>query len=120
IFRLQPDEGMLLTMTAKQPGLSTDLRGVQLDASYGMDGSGMPEAYETLFHDVLLGEAGLFSRADEVEESWKIVEPIMQAWSDKKDIPTYPAGSFDVPGMNDLLADGEGEWRDLSVDSNAD
>ncbi|MDX8403695.1 MAG: glucose-6-phosphate dehydrogenase [Mariprofundaceae bacterium] len=116
IFRLQPDEGMLLTMTAKQPGLSTNLRGVQLDASYGMAGSGMPEAYETLFHDVLLGEAGLFSRADEVEESWRIVEPIMKSWSKKKDVATYPAGSFDVPGMDDLMADCEGEWRDLSTD----
>ena len=116
IFRLQPDEGMLLSMTAKQPGLSTDLRGVQLDASYGMAGSGIPEAYETLCHDVLLGEAGLFSRADEVEESWRIVEPIMQAWSEKRDVSTYPAGSFDVPGMDDLMADCEGEWRNLSPD----
>ena len=114
IFRLQPDEGMLLSMTAKQPGLSTDLRGVNLDASYGIVGSGMPDAYETLFHDVLLGEAGLFSRADEVEESWRIVAPIMQAWSKKTDIALYPAGSFDVPGMEELLHDLEGKWCDLS------
>lgn len=115
IFRLQPDEGMLLSMTAKQPGLSTNLRGVNLDASYGMAGSGMPDAYETLFHDVLLGEAGLFSRADEVEESWRIVEPIMQTWSEKNDISTYQAGSFDVPGMDDLMHDCEGKWRNLSA-----
>ncbi|MBL4774634.1 MAG: glucose-6-phosphate dehydrogenase [Mariprofundus sp.] len=115
IFRLQPDEGMLLTMTAKQPGLSTNLRGVQLDASYGMAGSGMPEAYETLFHDVLLGEAGLFSRADEVEESWRIVEPIMQAWAQQTDVATYPAGSFDVPGMDALMDDCQGDWRNLSA-----
>ncbi|MBL4711866.1 MAG: glucose-6-phosphate dehydrogenase [Gammaproteobacteria bacterium] len=115
IFRLQPDEGMLLSMTAKQPGLSTDLRGVNLDANYGMVGSGMPDAYETLFHDVLLGEAGLFSRADEVEESWQIVAPIMTAWSKKEDISTYPAGSFDVPGMDDLMSDCEGGWRTLST-----
>jgi len=115
IFRLQPDEGMLLTMTAKQPGLSTDLRGVQLDASYGMAGSGMPEAYETLFHDVLLGEAGLFSRADEVEESWRIVEPIMKAWAEQQGVATYPAGSMEIPGMDALLDDCEGTWRDLSA-----
>lgn len=116
IFRLQPDEGMLLTMTAKQPGLSMHLRGVKLDARYGVEGSGMPEAYETLFHDMLLGEAGLFSRADEVEESWRIVEPIMKVWSEKEDITNYPAGSFDVPGMDDLMKGCEGEWRDLSPD----
>ncbi|MDQ6986354.1 MAG: glucose-6-phosphate dehydrogenase [Mariprofundaceae bacterium] len=114
IFRLQPDEGMQLTMTAKQPGLSTHLRGVKLDATYGMLGSGMPEAYETLLHDVMLGEAGLFSRADEVEESWKIVAPILDVWAKETDIATYPAGSFDIPGMDALLDECEGGWRDLS------
>jgi len=119
IFRLQPDEGMQLTMTAKQPGLSTHLRGVKLDASYGMVGSGMPEAYETLLHDVMLGEAGLFSRADEVEESWKIVAPILNAWAKETDVAMYPAGSLDIPGMDALLDECEGGWRDLAVDSSA-
>ncbi|MDQ6971264.1 MAG: glucose-6-phosphate dehydrogenase, partial [Mariprofundaceae bacterium] len=114
IFRLQPDEGMQLTMTAKQPGLSTHLRGVKLDATYGMEGSGMPEAYETLLHDVMLGEAGLFSRADEVEACWRIVMPILEAWAEESDIVTYPAGSFDIPGMDALLDDCQGGWRDLS------
>ncbi len=115
IFRLQPDEGMQLTMTAKQPGLSTELRGVKLDASYGMVGSGMPEAYETLLHDVMLGEAGLFSRADEVEESWAIVAPIMDAWEKETDIATYPAGTLDIPGMDALLDECEGGWRSLKL-----
>jgi len=115
IFRLQPDAGMQLTMTAKQPGLSTHLRGVELDATYGMDGSGMPEAYETLLHDVMLGEAGLFSRADEVEECWQIVEPILEAWAKETDIATYPAGTYDIPGMDELLDGCEGGWRDLSA-----
>jgi len=115
IFRLQPDEGMQLTMTAKQPGLSMHLRGVKLDASYGMAGSGMPEAYETLLHDVMLGEAGLFSRADEVEESWAIVAPILKAWSQKGDIATYPSGTMNIPEAEALLADCQGGWRDLSV-----
>jgi len=119
IFRLQPDEGMQLTMTAKQPGLSTNLRGVKLDASYGMVGSGMPEAYETLLHDVMLGEAGLFSRADEVEESWKIVAPILDAWAEQTDIATYPSGSFDIPDMDALLDECEGGWRDLTLDGSA-
>lgn len=115
IFRLQPDEGMQLTMTAKQPGLSTELRGVKLDASYGLVGSGMPEAYETLLHDVMLGEAGLFSRADEVEESWAIVAPIMDEWAKETDIETYPAGTLDIPNMDSLLDECEGGWRSLKV-----
>ena len=113
IFRLQPDEGMQLKMTAKLPGLSTHLRQVQLNAAYGLEGSGMPDAYETLLHDVLLGDAGLFSRADEVEESWKIVAPIMQAWSEPVEISTYAAGTFAVPGMDGLIEDCQGGWRDL-------
>jgi len=115
VFRLQPDEGMHLSMTTKQPGLSTELRGVKLNAPYSMAGSGMPEAYETLLHDVMLGEAGLFSRADEVEESWKIVEPILRAWVKEKTIATYPAGSVDIPAMQELLNDCEGGWRELSA-----
>ncbi|MDT8375211.1 MAG: glucose-6-phosphate dehydrogenase [Mariprofundaceae bacterium] len=115
IFRLQPDEGMRLSMTAKQPGLSTHLRGVSLDATYGVAGSGMPEAYETLLHDVMLGEAGLFSRADEVEESWKIVAPILEAWAQEKDVATYPAGTLAIPGMDELLRGCCGNWRDLNL-----
>lgn len=119
IFRLQPDEGMQLTMTAKQPGLSMQLRGVTLDATYGMAGAGMPEAYETLLHDVMLGEAGLFSRADEVEECWRIVMPILDAWMEQQEIATYPSGSMpgcdaEAPGMAELLADCQGGWRDLA------
>jgi len=116
VFRLQPDEGMQLTMTAKQPGLSTDLRGVRLNAPYAMSGAGMPEAYETLLHDVMLGEAGLFSRADEVEESWRIVAPILDVWERETEIATYPAGTADIPDMDKLLRDCEGGWRDLRVD----
>jgi len=119
IFRLQPDAGMQLSMTAKQPGLSTDLRGVRLDASYGVAGSGMPEAYETLLHDVMLGEAGLFTRADGVEECWRIVEPIMAVWADEKEIAKYPAGSLAIPGMDALMEGCEGGWRDLSDISHA-
>jgi len=119
VFRVQPDEGMMLTMTAKQPGLSMDLRGIQLDAPYAMAGSSMPDAYETLLHDVLLGEAGLFTRADGVEECWRVVEPVMEAWAKEKSIKTYPAGSFDVPGMDALMDDCEGNWRDLSDIENA-
>jgi len=88
---------------------------VKLDASYGMVGSGMPEAYETLLHDVMLGEAGLFSRADEVEESWAIVAPIMDEWAKETSIDTYPAGTLDVLGMDALLDECEGGWRDLKL-----
>ncbi|MDQ6951583.1 MAG: glucose-6-phosphate dehydrogenase, partial [Mariprofundales bacterium] len=56
IFRLHPDEGLIYTINAKQPGLAPDLRKLHLDAPYSVPGMGTPEAYETLLHDVLLGE----------------------------------------------------------------
>lgn len=114
VFRLQPDECMYLTMTAKRPGLSMELRELELDAPYGLPGNTMPEAYETLLHDVLMGDAGLFSRADEVEESWEIVAPLLEAWQNNHDITFYEAGSGDIPGMDQLMDDCEGDWRSLS------
>ncbi len=102
IFRLQPDEGMLLQMNAKLPGLTTDIQHIAMDAPYQGDSGEMYEAYEILLHDVLSGEASLFSRADEVEESWKIVEPILDAWEDRFSIDRYRAGTWDIPEMEAL------------------
>jgi len=113
-FRLQPDAGMMLTMTAKQPGLSNRLRGIHLDAPYAMSGASMPDAYETLLHDVLTGDASLFTRADGIEECWSIVAPILEAWAHKKTIALYHAGNWDVPDMDRLMEGCAGGWRDLS------
>jgi len=116
-FRLYPDEGMIYTINAKQPGLAPDLRKLYLDAPYSVPGMGTPEAYETLLHDVLLGEATLFASGKEVEESWRIVQPILDAWQEKKDLQFYAAGSWDVPGIERLIEGCEGDWRDLSSES---
>ena len=115
VFRLHPDEGMVYILNAKLPGLEADVRTIALDAPYSMPGADTPDAYETLLHDVLLGEAALFSRADEVEESWRIVEPILNAWKQNKDIAFYAAGSASLPGIEALMADCEGCWRELSA-----
>ncbi|MDQ6964436.1 MAG: glucose-6-phosphate dehydrogenase [Mariprofundales bacterium] len=118
IFRLHPDEGMIYTINAKKPGLAPELRKLPLDAPYSVPGSGTPEAYETLLHDVLLGEATLFSSGLEVEESWRIVQPILDAWQQKRDVQFYSAGSWDVPGMDRLIEGCEGGWRDLCAGAN--
>jgi len=115
VFRLHPDEGMIYILNAKLPGLEADVRTIALDAPYSMPGADTPDAYETLLHDVLLGEAALFSRADEVEESWRIVEPILNAWKQKKDIAFYAAGADGLPGLESLMGDCEGCWRSLSA-----
>ena len=82
-MRIQPDEGIMLRFGAKVPGLGVDIRNVTMDFTYGSAFSvDSPDAYETLILDALLGDASLFTRADEVEEAWSIVDPIIAAWAD--------------------------------------
>ena len=82
-MRIQPDEGIMLRFGAKVPGLGIDVRNVTMDFTYGSAFQiDSPDAYETLILDALLGDASLFTRADEVEEAWSIVDPIIDAWAD--------------------------------------
>jgi len=111
VFRLHPDEGIFLRMNAKMPGLTTDTQRMVMRAPYANDGMDVAEAYETLLHDVLLGDATLFSRADEVEESWKIVAPLQEAWKERVSIDRYRAGSWNVPDMDELLEGCVGGWH---------
>lgn len=111
VFRLHPDEGIFLRMNAKMPGLTTDTQRMVMRAPYSENGEDVSDAYEVLLHDVLTGDATLFSRADEVEESWSIVDPIIDAWKDRISIERYRAGSWDVPGMEELFTDCVGGWH---------
>jgi glucose-6-phosphate 1-dehydrogenase len=80
-MRIQPDEGILLRFAAKVPELGLDVRSVNMDFAYGTSFvKDAPEAYETLILDAMLGDASLFTRADEVEAAWSIVTPILDAW----------------------------------------
>ena len=77
-IRIQPDEGIMLRFGAKVPGLGLDIRAVTMDFTYGSAFNvDSPDAYETLILDALQGDASLFTRADEVEEAWGIVDPII-------------------------------------------
>ncbi len=111
VFRVHPDEGIALRMNAKLPGLTTELKRSVMRAPYAEDEGDISDAYEVLLHDVLTGDATLFSRADEVEESWKIIDPILQAWEDKLSINRYQAGSWEIEGMDELLSGCELGWH---------
>ena len=77
-MRIQPDEGIMLRFAAKVPGLGLDVRTVNMDFAYGTSFAvDSPDAYETLILDALLGDASLFTRADEVEAAWSVVTPII-------------------------------------------
>jgi len=111
VFRLQPDEGVFLRTNAKKPGLTTEMQRMVMRAPYAEDGNDVAEAYEILLYDVLQGDATLFSRADEVEASWDIIEPLLEHASKRTDIKRYPAGSWDVPDMDSLLKGCVGKWH---------
>ena len=113
-MRIQPDEGIMLRFGAKVPGLGIDVRNVTMDFTYGSAfQTDSPDAYETLILDALLGDASLFTRADEVEQAWSIVDPIITTWSEEAapDFPSYEAGTWGPEASDDLLAREGRRWR---------
>lgn len=115
VFRLQPEGGVVMRLNAKKPGLTTDNEELVMRAPYAHDVEEVADAYEILIHDVLTGDGTLFSRADEVEESWSIVEPILAAWKDRISIQGYRAGTWDVPDMDKLTKGCVGGWHNPTV-----
>lgn len=111
VFRLHPDEGIFLRMNAKMPGLTTDTQRMVMRAPYSENGEDVSDAYEVLLHDVLSGDATLFSRADEVEQSWSIIEPILDAWKDRISVERYRSGTWDIPCMDTLFEGCVGGWH---------
>ena len=113
-IRIQPDEGIMLRFGAKVPGLGLDVRSVTMDFTYGSAFNvDSPDAYETLILDALQGDASLFTRADEVEEAWSIVDPIIDAWasSPAPTFPNYDAGTWGPPEADALIARDGRHWR---------
>lgn len=115
VFRLQPEGGVVLRLNAKKPGLTTDNEEMVMRAPYADDAEEVADAYEILMHDVLTGDGTLFSRADEVEASWEIVEPILDVWEKRVSIERYRAGTWDIPAMDDLTKDCVGGWHKPSI-----
>jgi glucose-6-phosphate 1-dehydrogenase len=117
VARIQPDEGMALTVTAKTPGPALRLRPVTLDFRYGeVFGGQPPEAYERLLLDAVLGDPTLYARGDWVEEAWEILAPVLAAWAPQPGatIPTYDAGTWG-PAEADLFIARRGfAWRNPS------
>ncbi|HEV2005294.1 MAG TPA: glucose-6-phosphate dehydrogenase [Candidatus Limnocylindrales bacterium] len=113
-IRIQPDEGILLRFGSKVPGLGLDIRTVNMDFTYGSAfATDAPDAYETLVLDAMLGDASLFTRADEVEAAWGTVTPIVDAWLDAPppDFPNYPAGTWGPKASDDLIERDGRRWR---------
>jgi glucose-6-phosphate 1-dehydrogenase len=116
VIRIQPDEGIQLRFAAKVPGLGIDVRPVNMDFAYGSAFTvESPDAYETLILDALLGDASLFTRADEVEAAWRIVDPIIDAWiaGGEPEMPNYTSGTWGPEAADELLTREGRRWRRL-------
>ncbi|GAB4229576.1 MAG: glucose-6-phosphate dehydrogenase [Stanieria sp.] len=116
-LRIQPNEGISLKFEAKMPGPDLRTRTVNMDFSYGSSfGMATADAYNRLLLDCMLGDQTLFTRADEVEEAWRVVTPILNAWeapSDPSLIPQYEAGTWQPTEAEFLLERDGRHWRRL-------
>jgi len=114
-LRIQPDEGIALSFEAKRPGTSLRMRPVEMDFSYGSAFGllEMPNAYERLLLDCMLGDSTLFTRRDEVEAAWRVLQPVLDAWdhATEEGLEFYESGTWGPAAADDLLrADGR-RWR---------
>jgi glucose-6-phosphate 1-dehydrogenase len=113
VVHVQPDEGVSLAIGAKVPGAGMMIRNVHMDFLYGgAFRTGLPEAYERLILDAMLGDQTLFTRTDEVEEQWSLVDAIVAAWRrDRPAFPNYAAGTWGPASANELIERDGRAWR---------
>jgi glucose-6-phosphate 1-dehydrogenase len=112
VIRIQPDEGVTMRFGSKVPGTSMEVRDVTMDFGYGHAFTeSSPEAYERLVLDVLLGDPPLFPHHEEVELSWKILDPITQFWAEQGRPDPYPAGTWGPASAEAMMAEDGRSWR---------
>jgi glucose-6-phosphate 1-dehydrogenase len=108
IMRIQPDEGITLKFAAKVPGSVMAVRSVNMDFSYDTAfADDLPDAYERLLLDVMLGDPTLFPRRDEVEQAWQIVQPILDRWAEadgQAGLHFYESGTWGPEAGEQLIA----------------
>jgi glucose-6-phosphate 1-dehydrogenase len=114
VIRIQPEEGILLGVEAKRPGLTLQLQPVNMHFSYREAfPEPPPEAYETLLIDVMRGDATLFMRADQEEAAWAVLTGILDGWAKKPaaDFPNYAPGTWGPEASDALLAREGRSWH---------
>ncbi|MFN8077855.1 MAG: glucose-6-phosphate dehydrogenase [Kineosporiaceae bacterium] len=112
VIRVQPDEGVTIRFGSKVPGTAMEVRDVTMDFGYGHSFTeSSPEAYERLILDVLLGDPPLFPRHEEVESSWRILDPITQFWAAKGRPEPYESGTWGPASADEMMARDGRAWR---------
>lgn len=118
-FQIQPEEGIAMSISSKPPGPGLRVQPVKMDFQYGTSfGESAPEAYERLLLDAMRGDPTLFTRADEIEQAWAILEPVFNRWSRSEHEATpiygYEAGSWGPSRADEIMAARTGKsWRRL-------
>jgi glucose-6-phosphate 1-dehydrogenase len=114
VMRVQPDEGITVRFGSKVPGTSMEIRDVNMDFAYGESFTETsPEAYERLLLDVLIGDPPLFPRQEEVELSWRILDPITEFWASRGGLDQYKSGGYGPDSADELMARDGRTWRRL-------
>jgi glucose-6-phosphate 1-dehydrogenase len=112
VIRVQPDEGVTMKFGSKVPGAGMQVRDVTMDFGYGHAFTEeSPEAYERLILDMLLGDPPLFPRHEEVELSWKILDPIEEFWASTGKPEQYAPGSWGPESAHEMMRRDGREWR---------
>ena len=114
VMRLQPDEGINLTLGAKIPGPINQIAPVKMEFCYrDAFGSEPPEAYERLLLDCMNGDQTLFTRTDEVIEQWRFVTDILKAWEENpvKQLPQYTPGTWGPEEADRFINKDNRRWR---------
>jgi glucose-6-phosphate 1-dehydrogenase len=114
VIRIQPDEGILLKFGMKVPGAGYKVQDVNMDFHYAdLASKDLPEAYQRLLLDCMQGDATLFTRGDAIEQSWRIVDPIISAWNNNPEIPIfgYPAGTWGPQQADSIIDEPDMTWR---------
>lgn len=112
VIQVQPEEGVTVRLGSKVPGSAMEVRDVNMNFNYGSAFTeSSPEAYERLILDVLFGEPSLFPVNEEVELSWKILDPVIEYWASLDQPEQYPVGSWGPPSATEMMSRTGRVWR---------
>ena len=121
VLQIQPEEGITLSFQAKKPGSKICMSTLNMNFSYrDVFGVNTPGAYQRLLLDCMLGDQTLFTRTDDIEATWQLLTPILQAWQEDESAPyEYPSGSESFSQADGLLGSDGRRWRKLSTSKKA-
>jgi len=112
---IQPDEGIHLRFESKVPDSDQEMHSVDMDYHYmsSFNSTALPDAYERLLLDALEGDASLFTRSDGIEDSWRLIDAVLQGWEreNKPPLVTYARGSWGPAEADLLMARDDNQWR---------